>query len=342
MGSDQIQLALQAFEQVPTTQDHRPSSAKEGTGLGLTITNHLVSSMNSHLYFESAPGFGSNVHFSVAFPRSSIAAANTSFFDSLSQGHGKLITKNPGRTNQTLHALVVEDHPASRQILSLQLEALGIQTQVCENAQAALELIDEHRFDLILTDQSMPGMQGSDLAKHIRSLGNRDLIIIGVTADIYALESRNQFLSSGMNGVLIKPLSLGALENELLRYFDSISSGEDIAQPYSFDAFAKLIKNDRSQIIVILDEIMKVHDEALLDLRINRREAKIDEVFFQSLVHRVKGGAQLLQASQFIQACKELEICGPLPQRIEQFIVLLQEQNEIIGAYKARYRAFTN
>ncbi|OYY47929.1 MAG: histidine kinase, partial [Polynucleobacter sp. 35-46-207] len=117
MGSDQIELALQAFEQIPTTQDHRPSTTKEGTGLGLTITNHLVNSMNSHLYFESAPGFGSNVHFSVAFPRSSIAAANTSFFDSLSHSHGKLVAKRRGQANRSLHALVVEDHPASRQIL---------------------------------------------------------------------------------------------------------------------------------------------------------------------------------------------------------------------------------
>lgn len=337
MGSDQIELALQAFEQIPTTQDHRPSTTKEGTGLGLTITNHLVNSMNSHLYFESAPGFGSNVHFSVAFPRSSIAAANTSFFDSLSHSHGKLVAKRRGQANRSLHALVVEDHPASRQILSLQLEALGIKTQVCENAQAAIELMKVHRFDLMLTDQSMPGIQGSDLARHIRSQGNRDLIIIGVTADIYALESRNQFLSSGMNGVLIKPLSLGALENELMRYFDSSNCAQDFPESYSFASFQNLIQNDQRQIIIILDEIQKVHDEALQELSPNGKAIEIDESRFQSLVHRVKGGAQLLQAVEFIQACKALEAQGPLAKRVEQFIRLLQEQNKIIQTYKARY-----
>jgi len=58
MGNDQIKLALQAFEQLPATQESCLSEQKRGTGLGLTITNHLVTSMNSHLYFESAPGFG--------------------------------------------------------------------------------------------------------------------------------------------------------------------------------------------------------------------------------------------------------------------------------------------
>jgi two-component system sensor histidine kinase EvgS len=337
MGSEQIELALQAFEQLPTTQKSSQCEQKRGTGLGLTITNHLVSSMNSHLYFESAPGFGSNVHFSVALPRTSIAASQVSFFNSLTPLTKSLISKKSGKDNQALNALVVEDHPASRQILSLQLEALGIQTCVCENAAVALELLREQHFDLILTDQSMPGMQGSELAKKIRSLGNRDLIIIGVTADIYALDSRHQFLASGMNGVLIKPLSLGALENELMRYFESSDISIAIREEYSFDAFANLIKDDPKQIIVILDEIERVHEEILGQLRANSNQISIDEMQFQSFVHKIKGGAQLLEATQFINACLELETSGPLLERIQEFIQLLEEQNQIIQTYKKRY-----
>lgn len=338
MGSDQIKLALQAFEQLPATQESYLSEQKRGTGLGLTITNHLVNSMNSHLYFESAPGFGSNIHFSVAFPRTSIAATQAADFVSLKSSTTGLISKRPGRKNCGIHALVVEDHPASRQILSLQLEALGINTCICENASVALELIKDHHFDLMLTDQSMPGMQGSELAKQIRSLGNRDLIIIGVTADIYALDSRHQFLSAGMNGVLIKPLSLGALENELMRYFESSKNLTCSNEAYSFDAFSNLIKEDPHQIIVILEEVEKVHLDALMQLRRNNNQAPLDEAQFQSLVHKVKGGAQLLQATQFVQACQELEVGGVLLERIEQFIALLEEQNQTIEAYKKRYR----
>ncbi|MFZ3038586.1 MAG: response regulator [Polynucleobacter sp.] len=340
MGSDQIKLALQAFEQLPATQESYLSEQKRGTGLGLTITNHLVNSMNSHLYFESAPGFGSNIHFSVAFPRTSIAATQAADFVSLKSSTTGLISKRPGRKNCGIHALVVEDHPASRQILSLQLEALGINTCICENATVALELIKDHHFDLMLTDQSMPGMQGSELAKQIRSLGNRDLIIIGVTADIYALDSRHQFLSAGMNGVLIKPLSLGALENELMRYFESSKNLTCSNEAYSFDAFSNLIKEDPHQIIVILEEVEKVHLDALMQLRRNNNQAPLDEAQFQSLVHKVKGGAQLLQATQFVQACQELEVGGVLLERIEQFIALLEEQNQTIEAYKKRYRGW--
>ena len=338
MGSEQIKLALQAFEQLPTAQESSLSEQERGTGLGLTITNHLVNSMNGHLYFESAPGFGSNVHFSVALPRTSIAAPQAASFDSLAASSRSLISKRPSRKNCGIHALVVEDHPASRQILSLQLEALGINTCVCENATAALELLKGHHFDLMLTDQSMPGMQGSELAKQIRSQGNRDLIIIGVTADIYALDSRHQFLSSGMNGVLIKPLSLGALENELLRYFETSQEPAAPNEVYSFDAFSNLIKDDPLQIIVILEEIEKVHLDALDQLAAHNSQTPMDEKQFQGLVHKVKGGAQLLQATGFIHACELLEVEGPLSGRLEQFTNLLKEQNQTIDTYKKRYQ----
>jgi two-component system sensor histidine kinase EvgS len=337
MGREQIKLALQAFEQLPATQESSLSEQERGTGLGLTITNHLVNSMNSHLYFESAPGFGSTVHFSVAFPRTSIAAPQAADFNSFRSSSKSLVSKRPGRKNCGIRALVVEDHPASRQILSLQLDALGINACVCENATVALELLKDHHFDLVLTDQSMPGMQGSELAKKIRSQGNRDLIIIGVTADIYALDSRHQFLSSGMNGVLIKPLSLGALENELMRYFESSKDFIYADEIYSFDTFSNLIKDDPHQIIVILEEIEKVHLEALMQLRLDSNQISIDEAQFQSLVHKVKGGAQLLQATEFIDACELLEVDGLLSERIGRFIALLEEQNQTIETYKKRY-----
>jgi two-component system, NarL family, sensor histidine kinase EvgS len=338
MGSEQVKLALQAFEQLPATQESYLSEQKRGTGLGLTITNHLVNSMNSHLYFESAPGFGSNVHFSVALHRTSVAAPQAASFDSPGPSSTSLLSKRPGRKNCGIHALVVEDHPASRQILSLQLEALGIHACVCESAAMALDLMKDHHFDLMLTDQSMPGMQGSELAKQIRSLGNRDLIIIGVTADIYALDSRHQFLSSGMNGILIKPLSLSALENELMRYFESSKEPIITNDVYSFDAFSNLIKDDPHQIIVILEEIERVHLETLDQLCSDSNQASMDEVQFQSLVHKVKGGAQLLQATEFIHTCQELEHRGLLSERVDQLIKLLQDQNQTIEAYKKRYQ----
>lgn len=332
MGAEEIAIALQAFEQIPGNTEQA-----NGTGLGLTITNHLVTSMDSQLYFESAPGFGSNIHFCVAFPRTSIAATRSSAPKHTNTSR-KLVSKQTLDGERSLQALVVEDHPASRQIISLQLQALGIQASVCDNATTALDLISQKRFDLLLTDQSIPGMQGSELAKHLRDSGNRDLIILGITADIYALDSRHQFLSAGMNGVLIKPLSLMTLENELSRYFQIMESTDSVEankpkEEFSFDAFGNLLRNSPEYILVILDEIKKVHDEALEAIK----DDQFNEGNFNSLVHKVKGGAQLLNAQSFIEACEILEQEGNLNTRICTFAQLLEEQNQIILGYQSRY-----
>jgi two-component system sensor histidine kinase EvgS len=330
MGEDEIQLALQAFEQVPGKGDQ-----ENGTGLGLTITNHLVTSMNSQLYFESAPGFGSNIHFCVAFPRTSIAPAKNKPSTSASTSSRRFSLKIHPEDDQAILALVVEDHPASRQIISLQLQALGIQVTVCDNANTALNMITENNFDLLITDQSIPGMQGSELAEKIRALGFKDLIIIGVTADIYALESRHHFLAAGMNGVLIKPLSLLSLENELARYFRSreVSNHDLYPNDYSFDAFSSLLKSNPEHILVILNEIKKVHEEALLAINTE----SVTEASLASLVHKVKGGAQLLSAKKFIQSCESLEKEQNFDSKLASFKMLLEEQNQVIERYQAKY-----
>jgi two-component system sensor histidine kinase EvgS len=335
MGAAEIKLALQAFEQVPGKTDQH-----HGTGLGLTITNHLVSSMNSQLYFESAPGFGSNIHFCVALPRTSIAASKNHLEDEGTIPR-RLVSKLALNENRLLQALVVEDHPASRQIISLQLQVLGLEAQVCENASAAIELLSQKHFDLLLTDQSIPGMQGSELAKHIRSLGHHEIVIIGITADIYALDSRHHFLAAGMNGVLIKPVNLMTLENELARYFTSqeISDEKKMAYmsgEYSFDLFSNLIKDNPSHILVILEEIKKVHIETLAILKTE----SVNESTLASLIHKIKGGAQLLSAQRFVKSCEALGMAGPLAERVRVFIQLLEEQNQIIERYVAKYPGY--
>jgi two-component system sensor histidine kinase EvgS len=218
------------------------------------------------------------------------------------------------------------------------LQALGLEAQVCESASAALELLSRKHFDLLLTDQSIPGMQGSELAKHIRSLGHHEIVIIGITADIYALDSRHQFLSAGMNGVLIKPLNLMTLENELTRYFISQEISDEtkmayLPGEYSFDLFSKLLKQNPGHILLILEEIKKVHIETLVILKTE----PVDENTLASLIHKVKGGAQLLNAKLFIKRCEILEIEGAVPDRVNAFIQLLEEQNQIIERYLAKY-----
>ena len=330
MNPADIAIALQPFEQVRTQHQQHMGNTPQGTGLGLTISSHLIRSMDSQLYFESEPGMGSNVHFSAAFPRTTQVASNRLITEATLhcaqriQHHGKQVC-----------ALVVEDHPASRQVLSLQLEALGAQVTVCENAGQALVLLKQQHFDVMLTDHSMPGMHGSDLSQSIRADGFSDLVIIGVTADIYALEIRHRLLSSGMNAVLIKPLNLATLENELARHFTIVEIDCDTDE--DMIAFPQLGKgsSDQNQIgRLILHEIMEVHHQAIAELS----SGAISQSDLGSLIHRIKGGALLMNGLRFANRLDSLAAnrTDPTPKRAALLKELLLKQNSVIDAFLNR------
>jgi two-component system sensor histidine kinase EvgS len=128
------------------------------------------------------------------------------------------------------------------------------------------------------------------------------------------------------------------LENELARHFISQEIADeqevaDAAGEYSFDLFSNLLKQNPSQILLILEEIKKVHIQTLNILKTE----PIDENSLASMLHKIKGGAQLLSAPRFVQSCEALELAGPLPDRVNAFIALLVEQNLMIDAYAAKH-----
>jgi len=330
MNTADITIALQPFEQVRAQHQPHMGNTPQGTGLGLTITSHLIRSMDSRLYFESEPGMGSNVYFSAAFPRTTQVASNRLITEPAlhcaqrMQHHGKQVC-----------ALVVEDHPASRQVLSLQLEALGAQVTVCENAGQALTLLKKQPFDVMLTDHSMPGMHGADLSQSIRADGFAELVIIGVTADIYALEIRHRLLASGMNAVLIKPLNLATLENELARHFTIVEVDCDTEEDTI--AFPQLGKgsSDQNQIgRLILHEIMEVHHQAIAELS----AGVISQSDLGSLIHRIKGGALLMNGLRFASRLDSLAAnrTDSTPKRAVLLKELLLKQNSVIDAFLNR------
>ena len=330
MNPADIAIALQPFEQVRAQHQQHASNTPQGTGLGLTISSHLIRSMDSQLYFDSEPGMGSNVHFSAAFPRTTQVASNRLITEATlhsaqrMEHHGKQVC-----------ALVVEDHPASRQVLSLQLEALGAKVVVCENAGQAITLLKQRQFHVMLTDHSMPGMHGADLSQSIRADGFSELIIIGVTADIYVLDIRHRLLASGMNAVLIKPLNLATLENELARYFTMVEVHFD-AEEDSI-AFPQLGKgsSDQNQIgRLILHEIMEVHHQAIAELS----TGTLSQSDLGSLIHRIKGGALLMNGLRFANRLDSLAAnrTDSTPKRAALLKELLLKQNSVIDAFLNR------
>ncbi len=281
MAKEDIERVQMPFEQI---RSHLSANNESGssTGLGLSITNHLIGLMQSKLIIESAPNLGTSVHFVVAFSRTCHSIENS-----------QCSTNAPSHPLfKNIRALIVEDHPASRHILFLQLQTLGIHVDQCANGDEALMRLRDDLYDVILTDHSMPGMHGTELARKIRASGQRDIVIIGITADIYAKTSQSELIGSGMNGVLIKPIRLECLKSELLKYLHHHSS----------TTLIKPSVNSLCMSHLIVEEVLKVQLETLDALK---ETLSLDSLM--SLIHKIKGGALLSEDQWLYDQCILLE-----------------------------------
>ncbi len=105
--------------------------------------------------------------------------------------------------------LVVEDNPINMVTLRDQLEQLGCQVTVAENGEDALSLWAAGRYDVVLTDVNMPRMNGYELARHLRGLGEQ-IPIVGLTANAMRDEEL-RCRDSGMDAWVVKPIDLRTL-----------------------------------------------------------------------------------------------------------------------------------
>lgn len=112
-----------------------------------------------------------------------------------------------------LHVLVAEDNPINRVILKEQLEALGCSVVTASDGGEALERTSTERFDVLLTDINMPGMDGHELIRELRQRGST-LTVIGATANATP-EERERCLAAGMDGYMVKPINIGSLRHAL-------------------------------------------------------------------------------------------------------------------------------
>jgi signal transduction histidine kinase/HPt (histidine-containing phosphotransfer) domain-containing protein len=166
-----------------------PSRAEaEGLGLGLPIARRIARAMGGDLTAEPAE-VGARFHFSVALPAAEMHAPPTPAL-------------RPRRV------LLAEDVQLSRKVLHRLLAELGCEVTAAPDGQAAEALWAPGRFDLVVTDERMPGLNGSELARRLRRAGYDGPILILAGSDEPALRET----VADMPGVRILRKPVGAAQ----------------------------------------------------------------------------------------------------------------------------------
>jgi len=184
--------------QVFSQADSSTTRKYGGTGLGLAISKQLIELMGGQIGFSSIPGQGSTFWFTARFEKQMTPAKTALTQANLSN----------------LHVLIVDDNQTNRRILEDQMQAWGIRATCAAGAQEALEKLqdsNEARFDVVVLDMHMPGMNGISLAEVIKADPRLARARVVILTSLGQLMDDTQLERIGIYACLVKPVKQARL-----------------------------------------------------------------------------------------------------------------------------------
>lgn len=205
LGMDQ-ETAAHIFDPYFTT---KVQGVKKGTGLGLAVVNGIVESYHGFIEVESTPGKGST--FRVFIP----ALENP-----LAPLENPKKQEDAGLAPGTGQILVVDDEPLLVEFTAQTLENFGYTVTGVTDSREALEKVRArpNQFDLIITDQTMPGLTGSELARAVLEIVPQMPIII--CTGYSAVTSEEDARAMGIKRYIHKPIDTKELTGTIRMLLD--------------------------------------------------------------------------------------------------------------------------
>jgi CheY-like chemotaxis protein len=197
---------FQPFEQADGSTERRYG----GTGLGLPICARIVDALGGRLELESEQGRGSRFFFTVELEKSDEEETRP-----------EESREETGPVRFLGKVLLAEDLPFNQELIKAFLKRYGVEElEIVDNGPEALERIRSSRYDLIFLDIEMPGMNGDEVLKRLRSEeeepdARRRIVALTAHAD---QESLSYFLGIGFDEVVVKPVNDQSLRQVLSRY----------------------------------------------------------------------------------------------------------------------------
>ena len=286
--ADNQKSLFKKFSQVDTSATKRYA----GTGLGLSISRQLVKLMGGNIGVNSVFGQGSTFWFTFR-----AAAADAVLIETNQE---KLAFANPGP-----QVLVVDDNQINRRVAYEILRNAGCSVTSAESGEAAITLVQQQSFDIILMDIQMPGMSGVEAAQRIKTLPLASQPpIVAMTA--YSLPGdQTRFMEAGLDDYLSKPIRPEEMLPKIatLTGFGLQHRAALAASPASLETapariidetvLSKLAKYGGKELVTasLQDFEEEAHD---LIREVDQAYQKQDYVAMQRSLHTLKGNAGTL------------------------------------------------
>ena len=200
------------FERLDTVRNR----SIEGTGLGLAITKRLAKLMGGDVVFESTYGVGSTFTATLLQKIDGDELVGD-FTGRLSETETEPAYRAAFRAPDA-RILVADDNEINLLVVAGLLKKTEVQIETVSDGQAVLDRLAENRYDAVLLDHRMPGMDGVETLHAAKEMPNaKDTPFLILTADAVT-GMRENFLKEGFDDYLAKPLDGEKLEWTLMRY----------------------------------------------------------------------------------------------------------------------------
>lgn len=203
--------------------DRKKNKSIEGTGLGLSITSRLVALMSGTISVESQYQKGST--FRATIPQRVVSdmpiGDYKKRFEALSsEKKNEMPLENlsfPGKK-----ILAVDDNEMNLEVIASILELMQIKVERAGGGQEAINQIDSEKYDLVLTDDMMPEIDGTEVMSYLRNRNeciNHDTPIVVLTANAIA-GAREEYIKRGFDDYMTKPIDIDVLCKILIKYLE--------------------------------------------------------------------------------------------------------------------------
>lgn len=192
--------------------DEKNNRDIEGTGLGMSITKQLVDLMNGDIGVESV--YGRGTEFIVTLPQKVTDSTPIVQRDIVLNTHN--MDPAPKFTAPDARILLVDDNAMNRKGISLLLKQTMIKVDMAESGEECLSMCSNNKYDIILLDHRMPGMDGIETLKQLR-MTVKDTPVIMLTANALS-GAKEEYIRIGFTDFLSKPVVPDELEKMIYKY----------------------------------------------------------------------------------------------------------------------------
>jgi signal transduction histidine kinase/CheY-like chemotaxis protein/HPt (histidine-containing phosphotransfer) domain-containing protein len=227
--------------------------------------------------------------------------------------------------------LIAEDNETNQQVISRQLELLGLSGEICADGLEAYNRWMVGEYSLLLTDLHMPNMDGYELTSSIRrreeETGQKPIPIIALTANALK-DEEERCLSLGMNAYLSKPIKPEKLRATLSEWLpNSVDEGDldlkvpadnftgDTPQPITDEAtaidisvLAQFVGDDPVILQELMNDFIPPAEKTVEEIQAAFNSHS--HVLIGELSHKMKSSARTIGAISLANLCEELEVAG--------------------------------